>query len=135
VAPRHLAVPRSPPPLKKGAPAVPLPPPHPPPLPPPPAPPPPPAALTDREEPAEPLLARPAPTIVLSGHLHRRAAGTSGPVLQLVFPPLFDDPPACSILEITSDDGEHRVSRTVLSIQPGPTRATETWRFDGSRWR
>jgi 3',5'-cyclic AMP phosphodiesterase CpdA len=91
----------------------------------------PPNHLEDGRELLEPLLARPAPTLVLSGHLHTRDAYADGPVLQLLFPSLIESPSRCSIVEL--EDGGVRLRRVTVGLDSGAT-SLEDWEFDGGRW-
>jgi len=49
------------------------------------------------------LMARPAPTIVLSGHIHTRDESAAGRALQLTQGALVEPPYECSIVEMTTD--------------------------------
>ena len=74
------------------------------------------------------------PTVVLSGHLHVRAARAHGPILQLVFGPIVEAPADAAIVEI--DD--HEVERTCRSFAPGgPVLAAdrERWRYADGVWK
>jgi predicted phosphodiesterase len=65
------------------------------------------------------LRERPGPSIVLSGHIHVRAAAIDGPVLQLVVGPMIEPPYEAAIVTIErADDGLH-VRRDTRSF-PGP---------------
>jgi predicted phosphodiesterase len=80
------------------------------------------------------LLARDAPSVVLSGHLHVRDSAADGPVLQLLFAAVVEYPFECSLLEL----GEGRVTRTAIPLHDAPHRrdpalvpALERWEFEG----
>lgn len=47
------------------------------------------------------LAARPAPTIVLSGHIHARASSHQGRVLQIIQGALVEAPYECTVIELT----------------------------------
>lgn len=48
------------------------------------------------------LTARPAPTIVLSGHIHARASSYRGGVLQIIQGALVEAPYECTVIELTA---------------------------------
>ncbi len=83
------------------------------------------------------LLARTAPSVVLSGHLHVRDSVAEGPVLQLLFAALVEYPYEHSLLEI----GPDHVTRTAFGQPDAPfvrnplfVPAVERWRFADGAW-
>lgn len=64
---------------------------------------------TDRERIAGLLLQRPAPTLVLHGHLHVRALTLAGPVAQWSQPAVIEAPHAATVVEIAEDQASHAV--------------------------
>jgi DNA repair exonuclease SbcCD nuclease subunit len=102
-----------------------------------------PGDLLDRQQLADLLIVRPAPTIVVSGHLHARAASTFGPVLQLSSGAMVEPPYECSVIDIdASDDDGLAVRRECIRLagrrpesrEPVLSPAQQEWRFDGSEW-
>jgi 3',5'-cyclic AMP phosphodiesterase CpdA len=97
--------------------------------------------LIDASEFADALLGRPAPTVVLSGHLHVRDAYARGRVLQLLFPPVIESPFECAIVEVNARDDHLRIRRQALPLYPARVRRAslldlpiEEWAFVGARW-
>jgi len=97
--------------------------------------------LADRAACLSALLARRAPTVVLSGHLHIRDTCSTGPVLQLHFPALVEHPFECSIVELDDAEGATRLRREAIALHTAPSirdpifvPAVECWDFDGSDW-
>lgn len=98
--------------------------------------------LLDRSSWAEALLARSAPTIVLSGHLHARDSASAGRVLQFGFGALIEPPHEFSVVEFEPGNGYPRVRRRTLDLG-GPAPACdpslaprfEEWAFDGDCWQ
>ena len=97
--------------------------------------------LVDRALLLEEVVARTAPTVVLSGHLHIRDACSTGPVLQLLFPALIEHPFECSIIELAADEGTWRLSRLAVPLHaatfdrsPIFVPPVERWSFDGGEW-
>ena len=80
------------------------------------------------------LAGRPRPTVVLSGHLHFRAARAQGPLLQLIFPALVELPAHCSVLELDEHDGRHQIRRTVLGLDGVSVAEDDHWEYDGTSW-
>lgn len=98
--------------------------------------------LLDRSSWAEALLARSAPTIVLSGHLHARDSASAGRVLQLGFGALIEPPHEYSVVEFEPGNGYPRVRRRTFDLGgPTPVRDPslaprfEEWVFDGDYWQ
>ena len=98
--------------------------------------------LLDRSSWAEALLARSAPTVVLSGHLHARDSATAGRVLQLGFGALVEPPHEYSMVELEPGNGYPRIRRRTLDLGgPVPARDPslaprfEEWAFDGDYWQ
>jgi len=65
------------------------------------------------------LRARRAPSIVLSGHIHARAAATDGSLLQLVSAPMIEPPYEAAIVTIERTGGDLTVHRETRGL-PGP---------------
>src|ERR1700733_7214915 len=63
-----------------------------------------PGDVLDREEWAALLLARKAPTIIVSGHIHVRDAHCQGSVLQLLQAAMIESPFEAGVVEISTDD-------------------------------
>lgn len=100
-----------------------------------------PGDLVNREALLEALVARSAPTVVLSGHLHIRDACSSGPVLQLYFPALVEHPFECSIIELSASDNGFRLTRIAIPLHTAPflrdpvfVPSVQDWEFDGKAW-
>ena len=98
--------------------------------------------LTNLAEVAGAVLARRTPTVVLSGHLHARVARSEGPLLQLVFPALVEEPHEIAVVDLERDGTACRVgSRTLRVFEGGggtaallgPARAS--WRGGPDGWR
>lgn len=64
---------------------------------------------TDRDQILRPLLRRPAPTLVLHGHLHVRALMLAGPVAQWSQPAVIEAPHEATVVEIADHRGGHAV--------------------------
>jgi Calcineurin-like phosphoesterase len=100
-----------------------------------------PGDLAGREHLLRALVDRPAPTIVLSGHLHIRDSTAVGPVLQLFFPALVEHPFECSILQLGDHEGLPVLQRISIPLHSEPfvrnpvfSPAVERWEFDGTTW-
>ncbi len=101
-----------------------------------------PGDLLDRGELATHLIARAAPTVVVGGHVHARAACSEGPVLQLTCAAMVEPPYECSVIEVQElACGEIVIQRTSTRLHEGPpcrepvfSPAREHWTFDGARW-
>jgi len=102
-----------------------------------------PADLVDRRELAALLRARRAPTLVLSGHVHARAARAEGAVLQLTGGSLVEPPYECALIDVEPlAPGLLAVQRTCLRLreadgarEPVLAPEQEAWLFDGLQWR
>ena len=98
--------------------------------------------LDDLPATVAPLLARRAPTVVLSGHLHVRDACSTASVLQLCFAALIEHPFEFSLLDVEQRDGQVLVRRTAVSdggdeppeVDPTLVPPEQAWTFDGSGW-
>jgi predicted phosphodiesterase len=79
------------------------------------------------------------PIVVLSGHIHARAARASGPVLQLSSGALIEPPHDAAVVRIAPD--LHRVERTARRLGPAArvdpvfSPDHERWSFAGQAWR
>jgi Calcineurin-like phosphoesterase len=101
-----------------------------------------PGDLIDRAELADRLHARPAPTIVVSGHIHARASAIEGAVLQITNGAMVEPPYECSVIEIDGAAGgmltvareSVRVGAAAARREPIFSAAREQWRFDGAGW-
>ena len=98
-----------------------------------------PGDLRDREALLEPLAARPAPTVVLCGHIHARDSHAEGPVLQLVGGALIEAPYECAIVDVDPEGlvvsrESHRLSGPAVKRTPVFAPEREAWRFDGLVW-
>jgi predicted phosphodiesterase len=86
------------------------------------------------------LLARPAPAIVLHGHLHVRDAAIEGNVLQISCAALIEPPYEASVVTIERHDGRFRVQveHTALVASdlrlPVLTPDRGSWTYDGAGW-
>lgn len=102
-----------------------------------------PGDLLDRAELAQRLTARAAPTIVVGGHIHARAAVAEGRVLQLSCAAMVEPPYECSVIEVQGPaDGVLAVHRTSVRLRSGGAArepvfspASEQWIFQAERWR
>jgi predicted phosphodiesterase len=103
-----------------------------------------PGDLVNRASLAEPLLARRAPTVVLSGHLHIRDSAASGSLLQLGFGALVEPPFEATVLEIEGDAAAlsigraaHELDRAEEGRDPRLVPAREIWSFGpaAAGWR
>lgn len=102
-----------------------------------------PGDLLDRSDAANALLCRPAPTVVLSGHIHARDSHAQGPVLQFSQGALVEAPYECALVEVSrADDGalwvwrdSGRMAPSDVAREPVFAPALEAWRFDGAQWR
>jgi predicted phosphodiesterase len=100
--------------------------------------------LIDRERLAAALLDRPEPTIAVCGHMHVREGTAEGPLLQLACCALVEPPFEANILDVETNGGELRATRTAHEL-PGATPmerdprlgpARERWTFSPGRgWR
>ena len=93
------------------------------------------------DESARELQHRPAPVIVLSGHVHVRYEIAEGSLLQLGFAALIEPPHAAAILEIREDGGivdvtvEHAdIATHEATIVPIISPAKSFWRFEQGIW-
>ncbi len=101
-----------------------------------------PGDLLDRRELAHALIARTAPTLVIGGHVHARAACAEGPVLQLTGGSLVEPPYECAVIDVeTPAPGWLAVSRACLRLrepdgarEPVLAPERESWLFDGLQW-
>lgn len=98
--------------------------------------------LADREEVLRPLVERPQPTVVVSGHVHLRVDRVAGPVLQLACAALVEPPFEVTFLDV--ERGERQVSVRVenVALVPSLTVRTPTftppkreWVFEAGEWR
>jgi predicted phosphodiesterase len=102
-----------------------------------------PGDLAGRASLAEPLLARSAPTVALSGHVHIRDSAASGSLLQLAFGALVEPPFEATVLDIEGDAASLTVGRVAHELDRAEERrdprlvpARETWSFGAaSGWR
>jgi predicted phosphodiesterase len=92
--------------------------------------------LANRAGVAAPLLARAAPTIVASGHLHVRESSASGSLLQLAFGALIEPPFEVAIVDVERAGDRVRVTRSAHELDSAPERrdprlapAAESWTF------
>lgn len=92
--------------------------------------------LACRDEVAAPLLARPAPTVVVCGHLHVRESSASGTLLQLACGALIEPPFEAAIVDIEAAGDGLRVTRRAHELDSAPecrdprlAPAAESWRF------
>ena len=98
--------------------------------------------LEDLEEIARPLLERPEPIIVLSGHIHIRYACVVGKVLQISCPALVEPPFEVTLLDIELE-GERIAVRmeSVPLVSSFPIRVSglspprQKWVFETGAWR
>jgi Calcineurin-like phosphoesterase len=97
--------------------------------------------ITDRAAILDELLARPAPTLVLHGHLHVRNTCHIGPVLQFSFAALIEHPFECSILDVSVDNGTYRLTRVATPLHAAVAKRdaifvpeSEIWTFDATNW-
>ena len=98
--------------------------------------------LEDLEEVAWPLLGREAPTVVVNGHVHLRAARVQGPVLQVSCAALVEPPFEVTFLDV-GPEGErvevHRKSALLvpsLTVRPPAFSPPEQgWAFEAGVWR
>lgn len=75
--------------------------------------------LPDGARIAAALAARPAPTLVLNGHLHARDDHRQGPVRQITVGPLVEAPYEVSIFELAADGAELTVELQVRELAGG----------------
>lgn len=102
-----------------------------------------PGDLLDREELATTLLRRPAPTVVIGGHVHARAAIAEGVVLQLSVGAVVEPPFECAVIDVEADsDGGLSVRRRCIRLLASAARLEpvfspedETWRFGAGSWQ
>jgi hypothetical protein len=101
-----------------------------------------PGDLLDRRELARRLAVRAAPTLVVGGHVHARAARAEGGVLQLTGGALVEPPYECAVIDVDAPaPGWLAVSRACLRLREpdGPREPVlaperEAWLFDGLQW-
>jgi len=98
-----------------------------------------PGDLNDREAVLQPLAERPAPTVVLCGHIHARDSHAEGRVLQLVGGALIEAPYECAIVDVdeeamTVTRQAHPLRGPAVERSPVFAPERETWRFDGLVW-
>ncbi len=84
-----------------------------------------PGDLIDRQELEDRLTARAAPTVVMSGHVHARAADARGCVLQLTCGAMVEPPYECAVIDVDrADGGTVTVHRQSIRLgEPEPPRA------------
>lgn len=100
-----------------------------------------PGDLVDRQDLADRLLARDAPTVVVGGHVHARASRAEGSVLQLTCGALVEAPYECALVELTSDAQgallvrrmSHRLVPANAELEPVLAPELEQWRFEPER--
>ena len=97
--------------------------------------------MNNRAEVAAALDTRSAPTVVLNGHLHVRYAQAAGHVLQASCGAQVESLFEATLVDL-GDWVEGRVSWESVAIDPvwdgpnpGMSAPTQTWRWDGARWR
>ena len=101
--------------------------------------------LEDLEEVARPLLARSAPTVVVSGHIHMRHACAAGKVLQLSCAALVEPPFEITFLDFEIDTqtrGDRIVvrRRSVPLVSPSAVNCPvlspprQEWVFEAGEW-
>lgn len=101
-----------------------------------------PGDLVDRDQLADRLRARSAPTVVISGHIHARASLAEGPVLQITNAAMVEPPYECSVIEIErSAAGPLTVLRESVRLGAAATRrepvfspSREEWIYDAGHW-
>jgi hypothetical protein len=88
-----------------------------------------------------PIRQRPAPTIVVHGHLHLGHVMACGPILQISCAPLVEPPHAVTLLQLESAADGLVVRRYESLIAPDSTAslphlsaADQTWRFAAGAW-
>ncbi|MBV9454318.1 MAG: metallophosphoesterase [Rubrobacter sp.] len=98
--------------------------------------------LEDLEEIAQPLLERPEPTVVLSGHIHIRYACVVENVLQVSCPALVEPPFEITLLDIAFEGRRIAVRmESVPLISSFPIRVSglspprQKWVFEAQGWR
>ncbi|HZV74275.1 MAG TPA: metallophosphoesterase [Conexibacter sp.] len=102
-----------------------------------------PGDLLDRRDLAGLLAARPAPTLVVGGHVHARATLADGPVLQLTGGALVEPPYECAVVDVdVPAPGRLAVRRECVRLrepdglrEPVLAPEREAWLFDGLQWR
>lgn len=99
--------------------------------------------LDDLDSVARPLLRRPAPTVVLSGHLHLRDTSAQGSVLQIGCGALVESPFEVVFLNVCHDHGGRMaVERDCVPVArprhgecpPVLSRPKEVWAFEEGAW-
>ncbi len=98
--------------------------------------------LADREEVLRSLVERPAPTVVVSGHVHLRMDSVAGPVLQLACAALVEPPFEVTFLDVEQGYGRVAVRVENVALVPSLTVRTPTfappkreWVFEAGEWR
>lgn len=98
--------------------------------------------LEDLEEVTRPLLGREAPTVVVSGHVHVRAARVEGPVLQVSCAALVEPPLEVTFLDVEPQGDRVEVRRESaplapsLAVRPPAFSPPEQgWAFESGAWR
>ena len=89
--------------------------------------------LTNGGELAHRLLAREAPTVVLSAHLHAGDVFTEGGLLQIVLPPLVEGDGATSLVDVVAEPAPE-VTFAIRTLD-GSGLAEGHATFAGGRWR
>jgi calcineurin-like phosphoesterase family protein len=98
--------------------------------------------LEDLEEAARPLLERPAPTIVVNGHMHMRDACVAGKVLQISCAALVEPPFELTFLDIEREGDRITVRKESAPVAPLPddvrlpvlSPANQGWVFEAGAW-
>lgn len=99
----------------------------------------------DREGPASvtsSILARSAPTVILSGHLHVRHTLAKGSVLQLLCAALVEPPFEVAIVDVEAEGGRVSVRRRSVPVAPSSNGAQlpvlsameEKWAYEDGSW-
>lgn len=98
--------------------------------------------LEDLEEVTRPLLGREPPTVVVSGHVHVRAARVEGPVLQVSCAALVEPPLEVTFLDVEPQGDRVEVRRESaplapsLAVRPPAFSPPEQgWAFESGAWR
>jgi predicted phosphodiesterase len=100
-----------------------------------------PGDIIDRADVAAPVLARVAPTVVLSGHIHARDAHAEGPVLQLTQGALVEPPFDAAVVTVDVDAAGVSVTRRIdrtddrrAEYEPTLVGGWGSWRYADGRW-
>jgi hypothetical protein len=89
--------------------------------------------LVNGGEIAHRLLAREAPTVVITAHLHAGDVFTEGGLLQIVLPPLVEGEGAASLVDVAAQPAPE-VTFAIRTLD-GPGLAEGHATFAGGRWR